>query len=332
MRACLPLLPVILLTSLLGDTARAAAAGEGPSDKKATYVVDPTWPAKPRNFGWGAMPGIAVDRQDNVWIFTRGKPPVQVYDSTGKFVQAWTSEKILIPHHIRVDHEGHIWVTDVGSHTVQKYTADGKLLLMIGTPGEAGCDETHFNKPTDMTILANGDVFVSDGYGNRRIVHLDSKGKFIKAWGEEGTGPGQFALPHSIAADSRGRIYVADRDNARVQIFNTDGKLLDMWDELMTPWGLYVINDDELWICGSSRFASETEKGWIVTPPGDQIMVKLDPDGKVLLRVELPKDAEPPRESGSVDWVHGISLDSQGNIYVGDIMGERVQKFRLKKD
>jgi DNA-binding beta-propeller fold protein YncE len=298
---------------------------------KATYVVDPTWPAKPRDYGWAAMPGIAVDREDNVWIFTRAKPPVQVYDSSGKFVRAWTSESILIPHHIRVDHGGHIWVTDIGSHTVQKYTQDGKLLLTIGTPGEAGCDETHFNKPTDMTILPNGDVFVSDGYGNRRVVHLDSKGKFIKAWGEEGTGPGQFALPHSIVADSRGRIYVADRENARVQIFNTDGKLLGMWDELMTPWGLYVINNDELWICGSSRFVSEESDGWIVTPPGDQIMVKLDRDGKVLLHVELPNDAVPPRDAGSVDWVHGIALDSKGNMYLGDIMGERVQKFLLAK-
>jgi sugar lactone lactonase YvrE len=322
----------VLMPLVLAHPARAAAPDANASDRGSRYVVDPTWPEKPREYGWGAMPGIATDKKDNVWIFTRARPPVQVFDGAGKFVRAWASESILIPHHIRVDHEGHIWVTDIGSHTVQKYTVDGKLLQMIGTSGKPGCDATHMNKPADVTVLPSGDIFVADGYGNRRIVHFDKTGKFVKDWGEEGTQPGQFALPHSIVSDSQKRLYVADRENARVQVFDTDGKLLDVWDKLMTPWGLYVKNDDEIWICGSSQSKADDGSGYAVLPPEDQVMVKVDHRGQVLLRVPLPMTQEPPGKPGAVDWVHGIALDSIGNIYVGDIQGKRVQKYTLQRN
>jgi DNA-binding beta-propeller fold protein YncE len=309
----------------------AQAVGDPPSDDGPRYVVDPTWPKKPADCPWAATPGIAVDKQDHVYVFTRAEPPVQVYAPDGRFVRSWGSDTIATPHQIRIDHEGHVWVADIGTHTIQKFTPDGKLMLALGTPRQPGCDETHFDKPTDLTILPNGDVFVSDGYGNRRVVHFDKAGKFVNQWGGEGTAPGQFALPHSIAADSQGRLYVADRENARLQVFDTTGKLLHVWDELLTPWGLHVTQEDEIWVCGSSRVRSDDGDRWIVTPPRDQMLLKLNAAGRVLARVPLPKTVTPPGKPGAVDWVHGIALDSQSNIYVGDIQGQRVQKFVVKR-
>src|SRR5262249_37260005 len=133
-----------------------------------------------------------------------------------------------------------------------KFTPEGKLLLTLGTPGTAGRDSTHLNRPTDMVVTPAGDVFVADGYGNARVVHFDKSGKFVKAWGELGHKPGQFSIPHAIALDSKGRLYVADRNNVRVQIFDQSGKLLDEWRDVVVPWGFCVTKDDEIWVCGSS--------------------------------------------------------------------------------
>jgi DNA-binding beta-propeller fold protein YncE len=195
--------------------------------------------------------------------------------------------------------------------------------------GLAGNDQSHFDKPTDMAILPTGDIFVSDGYGNRRVIHFDATGKYVNQWGEAGTKPGQFALPHSIVADSKGRLYVADRENARIQVFDTKGKLLVVWENIVTPWGLWMTKNDEIWVCGSSCMRKDGTDEWIVTPPSDQFVMKLNLRGKVLLRVPLQKTLVPPGKSGEVNWVHGIALDSQGNIYLGDIQGRRAQKFLL---
>src|SRR5205823_14831686 len=129
---------------------------------------------------------------------------------------------------------------------------EGKLLLTIGTPNHAGCDETHLDKPTDMAITPAGDVFVADGYGNARVVHFDKNGKFVKAWGELGHKPGQFSIPHAIAVDSRGRLFVADRNNVRVQVFDQQGNFLEEWKDLLVPWGFGALKHDEFWVCGSS--------------------------------------------------------------------------------
>jgi streptogramin lyase len=294
------------------------------------YTVDAAWPQKPNNFTWGQMPGITVDTQDQVYMFTRNNPAIQVYKADGKFLRSWDIEDAGGAHFIRVDPEGNIWTADIKGQVTRKYTPEGKLLLTIGEFGRAGTDETHFDRPTDIAVLPTGDIFVSDGYGNRRIVHFDRTGKYVNQWGEAGNKPGQFALPHSIVADSQGRLYVADRENARIQVFDTKGKLLDVWPDLITPWGLHMAKDDEIWVCGSSPVRKEVadETGeWNVLPPPDQVVMKLSPKGKVLLRIQLPKITVAPGTPGELDWVHGIVVDSQGNLYLSDIQGKRAQKF-----
>jgi DNA-binding beta-propeller fold protein YncE len=320
---------------LFGAGTRPAARGEDreyPKVNLATsYVVDKNWPQRPADLKWDAMSGVAVDAHDRVYLFTRSPNPVQVYDADGKFIRSWGQDTIKQAHHIKIDHDGNVWVADIGYHVVQKYTPTGKLLLTIGTRGKPGRDRTHLNKPTDMAITPAGDVFVSDGYGNDRIVHFDRDGKYVKEWGELGHKPGQFSIPHAIALDSHGRLYVADRNNVRVQVFNQDGKFLAVWRNLITPWGLWVTKNDEIWVCGSSPMVWRKEDKALGCPPKDQVFMKFNPDGKLLQLWTVPKGADGLEKPGECNWVHAIAADSKGNLYVGDIIGKRAQKFVVQK-
>lgn len=300
------------------------------SNITAQYIVDATWPRKPGRFTWGQTPGVTVDRQNRIYVFTRSDPAVQVYQADGALLRVWNVEDANGAHFIRIGPGGSVWTANIRSHTIRKYSPSGKLLLTLGEPGRAGADRSHFDKPTDMVILPSGDIFVTDGYVNRRVVHFDANGKYLNQWGTAGDEPGQFALPHSIVVDSRGRLYVADRENARIQVFDTKGKLLAVWDNLITPWGLWMTKDDEIWVCGSSARKKEGTDEWDVLPPSDQVVLKLNRKGKVLLRVPLEQTTVPPGKPGELNWVHGIALDSQGNLYLTDIQGHRAQKFIRK--
>ncbi len=299
------------------------------------YDVDPDWPQRPEHVsGKGWVSGIAIDGKDQVWIFNRGSDPIQVYTTEGKFVRTWGKDRFKDAHQLRIGPEGNIWVADFGLHIVQKYTPEGELLLTLGVRGEKGEDQTHFNMPTDMAITPAGDIFVTDGYGNRRIVHFDKDGKFIKTWGEYGSAPGQFVLPHAIVVDSKGLLYVADRNSGRIQIFNQEGKFLDQWSNIIMPWGLTVTKDDQLWVCGSSPH------WWVRNGKApefkDQLFMRFSSEGVVQQVWSIPLGDIGPNKSkpdvsrlkpGEAVGVHCIAQDSKGNLYVGDIYGERAQKF-----
>lgn len=296
----------------------------------ASYEVDPHWPQTPSGFEPAAVSGVHVDAQDRVWVFTRTTPPVQLYDADGTFLRGWGNEDVKTAHHIELDQDGNVWLADIGLHVVRKFTPEGKLLLTLGTPGEPGEDETHLNQPTDMAITPSGDIFVSDGYGNNRVVHFDSSGAFVAAWGRLGTGPGEFSLPHAIAADSKGRLYVADRNNARVQVFDGQGRFLNEWRSVVVPWGLWVNRSDEIWVCGSSPM-TWPEEGEFGVPPKDQVFMKFNSEGKLLTLWTVPKGRDGDEKPGECNWVHAIAEDSQGNLYVGDILGKRIQKFLRRR-
>lgn len=320
----------VCLMSFLPCSAGVETFGESPGGE-VRCVVDSAWPEKPASFTWGAMSGITVDDRDQVYLFNRSDPTVQVYQRDGTLVRSWSTPNPKGTHHVKLDPEGNVWLADFRSHVVQKYTPEGKLLLTLGEADRSGNDEGHFDGPTDMAFLPSGDVFISDGYGNRRVVHVDKRGDFVKAWGEEGTAPGQFALPHAIAIDSQERLYVADRNNARIQVFDTEGKLLAVWDNLLMPWGFAVTKNDEIWVCGSSRVRQPSGDGWVITPPPDQLLMKLDTKGKALLRVPLDMTEADAGKPGEVAWVHCIAIDSKGNLYLGDIQGKRGQKYSLRR-
>jgi hypothetical protein len=293
------------------------------------WAVDPKWPQRPEGMSWGAVPGIAVDQHDHVYVFTRSVPPVQVYDGGGKYLRGW-GEGIKSAHHLKFDHEGHVWVADMGNHVVEKYTPDGKLLLTIGVKGKAGRDERHLNTPCDMAVAPGGDVYVADGYGNARVIVFDREGKYLRQWGELGHGPSQFSIVHAIALDSKGRVYVADRNNVRIQVFTADGKLVDEWRNLIVPWGFFMTKNDELWVCGSSPMQWRKEDNALGCPPKDQIFMKFNPQGKLLHLFALPKGLDGLERPGEVNWVHCIAMDSRGNMYLGDIIGRRAQKFVMR--
>ena len=342
---CLALL--VLATLLLPDAHAQAPAKPAPKaeDNKMPnyprvnlapwYEVDPKWPQKPEQYEWAAMPGIAVDAQDNIWTFNRSKPPIQVYRPDGKFVRAWGDDTIGLAHHLKIDRDGNIWIADIGLHVIRKFSPAGEILLTIGVPGTFGESQTLLNKPTDMAIAPSGDVFVADGYRNNRIVHFDAKGKFVKQWGQMGVGPTDFSLPHAIAMDSQGRLYVADRNNIRVEVYDQAGKLLDTWSNVITPWGLWITPQDEIWVCGSSPMPWREDPKYpgapVSCPPKDQVIMKFNPAGRVLQLWTIPKAEDGPEQPGNVNWLHALAFDRAGNLYVGDIMGKRAQKFVLQK-
>ena len=350
-------LVAMALSALFVFSVRAAMAAEAESDKPGSYPiarqtnsalpdypridlatvyeVDPNWPQRPPECKTGETAGVAIDKDDNVYVFVRADPPVQVYRAgDGKFVRAWGKDFVGSAHHIKIDAEGNVWIADVKLNVVRKCTPDGKVLLTLGTEGERGIDEKHLNMPTDMAIAPAGDIFVSDGYGNSRVVHFDKDGKFIKAWGSMGVKPREFSIPHAIVMDSKGRLYVADRNNVRVQVYSQEGELLDSWNNILVPWGFCITPKDEIWICGSSPMPWVNDPKYphypLGCPPKDQLFMRFDTAGKLNELWTVPKGEDGKEKAGDLNWVHCIALDSQGNIFAGDIRGKRIQKFVRK--
>lgn len=298
-------------------------------DMAVGYEVDRSWPRPHAGDAEAAsVSAVEVDRSGAVWTLQRGRVPVQVFDADGKLIRSWGEGLFRKPHGLALDREDCVWITDIGAHTVTRLSPDGEPQLQLGTPGEPGNDATHFNQPTDVAIASDGTVYVSDGYGNNRVVIFDRDGNYLKQFGEEGAKPGQFRLPHALVIDAQDRLYVADRSNARIQVFDAQGTFLAQWRNLVVPWDLALAPDGAILACGSSpmRWPRGPQIGVpLGIPPKDQLVMKLDASGRVL---ELWTFAEGAKEPGALDWVHGLGVDASGNLYLGDIEGHRVQKFR----
>jgi DNA-binding beta-propeller fold protein YncE len=189
---------------------------------------------------------------------------------------------------------------------VLKLSSEGKLLASFGEQGKPGEDATHFNKPTDVAFAPNGDVYVSDGYGNSRVVRFSHDGKYLGAWGKKGTGEGEFNLPHAVVVDRRGRVYVADRENARIQVFTPEGKFITQWRDTGHPYGLYLTPDERLF----------------VTDGIAHTLSLFDLNGKRLGQYGMPG-----KGPGEFDLPHLLTVDGEGAVYVCEINGKRIQKL-----
>jgi DNA-binding beta-propeller fold protein YncE len=296
------LVPRLFLTLSLSLSATAAPAGDGIPD----YQPVRGWPKLPADLKLGAVSAVATDAADRVYVFHRGKHPILVFDRAGHYLRSWGDDQIQTAHGLRIDHAGHVWVTDIGNHLVMKFSAEGKLLLSLGKKGEAGATADRFNKPTDVAVTPGGDCYVADGYGNARVVKFSPEGRFLLQWGRKGTGPGEFNLPHALCLDDHGHVYVGDRENNRIQVFDFDGRFLAEWRESGAPYGLFRTPAGRL-------FVADGRAHWVRV---------LDPHGKVLGRW-----GERGSAPGQFLVPHGVCVDPHGAVYVAEIDGHRVQKF-----
>lgn len=294
---------------LVSLTVAAGAALLAPSADPSTggvhYRVVAGWPTVPDNRQLGPMAAVAADAGDRIYLFQRAVTPILVFDKDGKFLRSWGDGLVKTAHGLRIDRDGNVWITDIGSHLVMKFSAEGKLLLTLGQKDQAGDTADRFNKPTDVAVAADGTIYVSDGYGNSRVVKFSKDGKYLKEWGKKGKGEGEFNLPHAIFLDAKGLVHVGDRENNRIQVFDTEGKFLSQWKESGAPYGLHLTSDRVLVADGRAHGVNV-----------------LDLRGK-----RLGGWGEKGMEPGQFNVPHWICADSQGAIYVAEVTGKRVQKF-----
>ena len=216
--------------------------GEG----QFTYEVQEGWGQLPAGYSFKEVAAVGCDADDNVYAFNRGEHPMIVFDRDGNFIKSWGEGVFPRAHGITMSPDGTMFCTDDGDHTVRKCTLDGEVLLTLGTSGHPATfmSGDPFNRCTHVAIdPRTGDFFVSDGYGNARIHKYSPDGRLQFSWGESGNGPGQFNIAHNIGTSSDGRVYLADRENHRVQVFNSDGHFLDQWVNMARPCGLYIDQD-----------------------------------------------------------------------------------------
>lgn len=297
------------------------------------YHVVHGWPVLPEGRDLGAVSGIGVDSHDNVIVFHRNErswpssnellttlialPTITIFDGrTGQVLTEWGANQFAMPHGLTVDSQDQVWLTDVALQQVYKFSHDGHLLMTLGERGVAGSDPAHFNRVTDVAVAPDGSFFVSDGYRNSRVMKFSPTGTFLMQWGTKGTGPGQFDVPHSIALDQRGKIYVADRQNDRVQIFDGNGRYLGEWKskDIGRPYALRFGPD------GTAYIADGGEQPKM--PPDRSGVDVVSRDGKQITRFGRWGNYD-----GQFEMAHAIAVASDGSVYVADITGKRVQKF-----
>lgn len=294
-------------TALLFVVAATACAQSLP---KLNYQADPNWPNLPLGWNFEETPGIAVDEREHAFVFHRGPRPLIEFDRAGNYVRHWGDGLFVRPHGLKFDKEGNLWAADDQGHVVVKIDKNWRIRMVLGRKNTKGETNDLFNRPTDIAFAPNGDFYVSDGYGNSRVVKFNKDGKFLLAWGKKGSGPGDFNLPHSVAVDAQGRVYVGDRENHRMQVFDADGKFLKEWKQVGSPWGIIITEDQNIIMCDGHR----------------NRILKVNLDGQILGEL-----SGPGRLPGQLDFSHHIAVGKSGAIYVSEIKNWRVQKFVPKK-
>ena len=278
------------------------------------YAEISGWAQLPDGWELGEVVDIAVDNQDRVYIFSRGKHPVMVFETDGRFIKSWGEGLFTRPHGITIDSNGDLYCVDDDGHWIGRFTSEGQLLSSLGKRnlGAAAQSGNPFNKPTKVAFAPDAnDLYIADGYGNARIHKFSRGGKHLFSWGGYGTDPGQFNLPHSVCTDREGRVYVADRENHRVQIFDHQGNYLTQWNNMHRPCGLYIA--DGLVYVGQLLTSLSVNADY----PNIGACISIhDLTGKRLARLGDIHYGEAP---GQFIAPHSIAVDSQGSIYVGEV-------------
>ena len=318
---------VVVLAALSGERAATQGSPQSANSRPNPFKSVENYLKLPNGRKLGAIVGIRFDRDgSSVWMADRcgantcvgsTLDPVLKFDSSGKLVKGFGAGMLVFPHGLFVDKAGNIWVTDTGGqgsdhqgHQVFKFNPDGKVLMTLGKPGIPGDGPDTFNQPSDVVIASNGDIFVADGHGgntNHRVVKFSKDGTFIKAWGKKGSGPGEFDTPHAMVIDSHDRIFIADRGNKRIQIFDTDGKFLAEWKQFGDPDGVFIDTNDILYASGRGESGA------------DGVSIGSVKDGKVT--GFIPK-GEGVTEGEAV--IETVAVNAKGVLYaVAGVSGSR---------
>lgn len=308
MRSVAALLIVISIMVLFSDLPLCAQENSGLPI--LNYRLVENFFQLPPDLNFGEVPGVALDANGHVFVFHRGPYSLMEFSEQGNFIRAIGDGLFDGAHGLRIDPQGNLWTTDVTTHLVLRFNPGGHVTMVLGRKGRAGDTEILFNQPTDIGFGPNGEIFVTDGYGNSRVVKFDSAGDFVKAWGKKGQAPGEFNLPHTIVVNA-GKVYVGDRENLRLQIFDLEGNFLTQWTHAGSPWGLALAKDGTLLM--ADGYANR--------------IVRLDTSGKIL--GVLGTSGKIP---GKFAFAHSIAINKKNEIFVAEILNWRVQKFAPIED
>ncbi|MGA2955602.1 MAG: peptidyl-alpha-hydroxyglycine alpha-amidating lyase family protein [Thermodesulfobacteriota bacterium] len=282
-----------------------------------TYEAQAGWAKLPKGWSFLEVVDVAVDAQDRVYVFTRGEHPLLIFDREGNLLASWGEGLFKRPHGITMGPKETLYLIDDGGHAVYQFTLGGKLLMTLGTPGKGAgfMSGQPFNQPTKVARdPKTGELYISDGYGNARVHKYTSDGKYLFSWGECGTDPGQFNLVHSVVLDRAGRVFVADRENHRIQIFDSQGKFLAIWNNVHRPCGLHIAGEgEELVYVGELAPPFPFSQNY--PNVGGRISI-YDLKGNRLARLGDIRAGEEPHQFLAP---HGLAVNSRGDIYIGEV-------------
>ena len=289
------------------------------------------WAQLPEGWSFGEVTATAIDSRDRVFVFNRGAHPLQIFDRDGRFLESWGESLFARPHGITIAPDDTVWCVDDLDHTVKKFSPRGELLLQLGTSGrhsDTGATTVDyrtilheagpFNFPTNLALAANGELYITDGYGNARVHRYSPEGELISSWGEPGAGPGQFHLPHGIAIAKDGTVFVADRENSRLQLFDPAGRYLDEWTDIARPCQVFIAPDERVYVAEVGYRAGMWPGTHPPTPSARGGCVSIfDRTGHLQARWGGGDD---PCAPGDFFAPHDIKVDRNGAIYVSEVV------------
>ena len=332
------------LAKLLITASAVTAAFVGTANAQVSNpyeAIKGEWIELPNGRVWGSTSTVYYAGDDKIWVSERcgangnclDTPeidPIMLVDQEGNILKMFGKNMIVWPHGIHVDPDGNLWIADARGdeerkkgHQVHKFSPDGELLMSLGTAGVAGQDKYVFDQPCDVAVAPNGDIFVADGHGaggNNRIVKYNSKGEYITEWGVTGSERGEFREPHAIALNSEGKVFVGDRYNNRVQIFDQDGKHLDYWTQFGRPSGVYIDKNDTMYVADS-----ESNTGYQRNPGWERgIRIGSSKTGGFTAFIPDPNNGMEPRYTSVAE---GVTADEDGNVYGAEVLQRRMRKY-----
>jgi DNA-binding beta-propeller fold protein YncE len=300
--------------------------GSGP----LRFAADPAWCRLPEGEELGEVVGVATDSHDRAFLFTRTPNRLRVFDRQGNFLYAWQDVAFVRPHGIHIGPDDSVYCTDDSDHTVRRFSPDGELLLTLGVsgrPSDTGATSTDyrtirraagpFHFPTNVALSPQGEIYVSDGYGNACIHRFSSDGRLLGSWGQPGAGPGQFHVPHGIAVDRQGLVYVADRENSRLQRFTPDGQFIDQWTDVARPCEVFIDRADRVFVAELGYYAGMFPGNLAPSPTatGGRMSI-FSPAGELLARWG---GGVHPSAPGDFFAPHDVWIDSRGDFYVSEV-------------